>query len=78
YDTRYDILIYAGAFEGSELLGPSFMFRDVSPVLDLHLTGEDIPDTIGDGDNLHIIATVQGYEPETGLFLLDPVSTEIR
>lgn len=77
YATRYDILIYAGTYETSTLSGPSFMFRDVNTVWDLHLTGDDIPDTIGVNDSLHIVARVQGYEARNGLFFLVPVSTEI-
>lgn len=76
YNTRYDILIYAGDFNDSR--GPSFQFNDVNIVSDLNLTGSNIPDTIREGDNLHIIAKVAGYNTGGDLLLLDPISTEIR
>lgn len=76
YKTRYDILVYAGDF--NEARGPSFQFNDVSIVSDLNLIGSNIPDTIGEGDNLHIVAKVAGYNTGGDLLLLDPISTEMR
>ena len=40
--------------------------------------GPNIPDSMKVGDKLRIKATVEEYEPNTCLFLLDPVSTEYR
>lgn len=74
--TRYDILIYAGDYSETSSIGPNFQFRDVN-VFDLHLTGK-VPDGIGMGDNLHIVARVGEFSPNTGLFLLEPVSTRVR
>jgi len=76
YKTRYDILIYSGDFNDSH--GPSFQLNDVNIVSDLNLTGPKIPDTLREGDNIHIIAKVAGYNAGGDLLLLDPITTEIR
>lgn len=76
--SRYDILIAAGAYSKSTMTGPNFQFKDVNIVSDLRLTGSNIPDTIGVGQNLHIIAKVEGYNRVQELFFLKPVSTEVR
>lgn len=79
YDTRYDILITYGDYsETKSSGGPSFQFRDVNTTYDLHLTGDDIPETIGVGDNVHVVARVGEFETDTLLFLLEPVSTQFR
>lgn len=78
YATRYDILISVGDFSETQSFGgPNFQFRDVNVTNDLNLTGT-VPDTIGVGNNLHVVARVGIYEPDTMLFLLDPVTTQIR
>ena len=76
--TRYDILIAAGDYSKSTMTGPNFQFKDVNIVSDLRLTGSNVPDTIGAGQNLHIIARVEGYNPVQELFFLKPVSTVVR
>lgn len=77
--TRYDILISYGDYsETTSSGGPNFQFRDVNTTTDLHLTGNNIPDTIGVGDNLHVVARVGQFESNTLLFLIEPVSTEFR
>lgn len=78
YDTRFDILVYAGDLNPSTARGPSFQFRDVSIVSDLNLSGPNIPDSLAEGDNLRIVAKVEGFEEGSCLFLLDPVSTSVR
>jgi hypothetical protein len=57
--------------------GPNFQFRDVN-YNDLHLTGDNVPDTFGVGLNIHIIATVEEYSETSGLFQLKPVSIKMR
>lgn len=74
---RYDILIGAGDFSATQSNGPAFQFRDVDAVADLHYIG-DVPGTIGVGTNLTVTATVGEYEPQTCLFLLEPVTTVVR
>ena len=76
--TRYDILIGAGDFDPNSQLGPAFQFRDVNIASDLALTGDNIPDTIGVGQNLRITAVVLKYEEDTCLFELVPVETRVR
>ena len=77
YKTRYDILILAGDYSETTFSGPNFKFEDVS-VLDLNLTGSEIPENIGIKQNLHITAVVEEYNETSGLFFLKPISTEIR
>lgn len=78
YDTRYDILIGAGDFSETTAPGPAFQFRDVNVTNDLHLTGPNVPDTIGVRTNLRVTAKVAEYESASCLLLLEPVSTEVR
>lgn len=74
--TRFDFLIYAGDYSETSPIGPSFRFTDEG-YSDLHLTGSNIPDSITQGTNLHIVATVGEFT--TGcLLLLEPVATEAR
>jgi hypothetical protein len=77
YTTRFDILIYAGDYSETTAIGPSFKFEDVN-VFDLNLTGSEIPENIGEGQNFHITASVEEYNETSGLFFLKPISTEIR
>jgi hypothetical protein len=77
YDTRYDFLIYAGDYNKDSSNGsPAMQFKDAS-VSDLHLTGDNIPEAIGMGDNLHIIATVDDLINDY-LIILNPISIEVR
>jgi hypothetical protein len=78
YETRYDLLIGAGDFSETTMTGPNFQFRDVNISYDLHLRGSNIPDAIGRGDNLHIVAEVVEYNSTQQLFFLEPISTELR
>ena len=76
-ETRYDFLIYAGDFSNNSSTGsPAMQFKDKN-VFDLNLTGENIPESIGAGDNLHIIAEVDDLI-NSYLIILKPISTEIR
>lgn len=77
-DTRYDILVSFGDYsETHSSGGPSFQFRDVG-IADLHLSGPNIPDTVGRGDNLHVIAEVREFNSSNCVFQLVPVSTQVR
>ncbi|WP_020523638.1 DUF4839 domain-containing protein [Catelliglobosispora koreensis] len=76
-DFRYDFLILTGNYGESPRTGPNFKFSGVN-VRDLHLTGPTIPEVVGAGDNVHVIAKLDDYNRVQGLFLLDPISTEIR
>ena len=81
YQTRYDVLIYAGDYSETTGRGPSFQFQDVG-VLDLGLSGLWLPDFVVAGANIHIIAKVgkygSAYNEKTGLFELDPILIEQR
>ncbi len=77
YQTRYDMLVYTGDFNPDSARGPSFKFQDVN-MPDLHLTGPNIPDSISQGTNLHIVAEVVEFKKVSCLFFLKPVSTQVR
>lgn len=77
YETRFDVLVYPGDYSETSVIGPAFQFRDVN-YQDLHLTGPNVPDSVGQGINLHITAEVGEYETSSCLFLLEPVSIEVR
>ncbi|NMD71526.1 DUF4839 domain-containing protein [Bacillus sp. DNRA2] len=77
YKTRYNILILAGDYNETTFSGPNFQFENVG-VIDLNLTGSEIPDSIGAGQNLHITAEVVEYNETSELFRLKPINTEIR
>ena len=77
YDTRYDILVLAGDFNPETSHGPNFQFRDVNTTSDMHWTG-DTTGTIGPGTNLHVVAEVGDFDADHCLFLLEPVSTQVR
>jgi Domain of unknown function (DUF4839) len=74
YETRWDFLISPGEAPGT--VGPSFQFRDKGRA-DLNLTDESIPG-LSRGDNLHIVAKIEDYNPVQCTFYLDPVSTTLR
>lgn len=75
YETRFDILICAGGFSETSSTGPNFQFKDVNVTNDLHLTGPNIPDAIGVGQNLGVVAKVEGFNSAQELFFLEPVQT---
>lgn len=77
YKTRYDFLILAGDYSENTTTGPNFQFRDVS-AFDLKLIGDNIPDFVGQGDNLHFVAKIIEFDQTQGLFFIDPVSTTVR
>ena len=73
YDTRFDFLIYAGDYSEESARGPSFQISNAN-FGDLHVTGAD---SVKQGDNIHIIATVEEFTSGC-LLRLDPVATEVR
>ena len=76
YDTRFDYLIYVGDYN-EDFLGPSFQFENVN-YYDLHLKGDNVPDTFGIGINIHIVAEIEEYDEKSGLFKLTPVAITMR
>jgi FtsZ-interacting cell division protein YlmF len=77
YNTRYDFLISPWDYSETTVSGPNFKFEDCS-VSDLHLIGDNIPDAIGKGDNLHFVAKIINYDDNSQLFYLDPITTQVR
>lgn len=76
--TRYDILVNQGDFsEDMAAPGPSFQFRDVNTTFDLHYSG-DVPDSVGVGANIHVVAAVDEFVAQQCLLLLEPVETSFR
>jgi len=77
YNTRFDFLILGGDYSETSISGPYFQLRDVN-VFDLNLVGDNIPDSLATGMNIHIIAIVDEYDSNSGLFQLVPVETRMR
>lgn len=76
--TRFDFLVGAGDYSETQQPGPAFQFRDKNASFDLHWTGPNIPDSVTAGLNVRIQARVDGYEANSCLLLLTPVSTQVR
>lgn len=77
-ETRYDMLIIAEDYDENKSPGPNFRFVDVSPVLDLHPTAENPPDSIKVGDNLHVVARFGEFNETAGTWELEPVHVDHR
>jgi predicted small lipoprotein YifL len=77
YKTRYDFLVNSGDYSETSTFGPNFQFKDCN-YYDLNLTGDNIPDSIRMGDNLHFVAKIEGYNEVQELFFLNPISTKVR
>ncbi|MFD5877311.1 DUF4839 domain-containing protein [Streptomyces yangpuensis] len=77
YDARYDFLLGPGDKGPNTGIGPAFKYEDVN-ILDLKLTGTEIPTTVRAGDRFRFVAEVGEFNAKQCLFFLDPVVTEIR
>lgn len=77
YKTRFNYLICVGDYNSSSAVGPQFQIQDVN-YYDLHLSGDNVPDTFGTGLNIHIIAKVGTYSENTGLFQIEPIKITMR
>ena len=76
--TRFDFLIYQGDFDDPQPTpGPSFAFVDVN-YYDLKLAGSDIPESVGEGLDVTVTATVVRYVEDGAYIELEPVTTEVR
>lgn len=78
FGSLYNILIGAWDFDESDVRGPDFQYREIAPVRELNLPGLVSPDDLRVPDRFRFTAVVDSYEPDTCLFLLDPVLTEPR
>lgn len=74
YDTRWDVLILAGNSDGGSALSPYFRLTDVN-IYDMNLTNSD---SLREGDNITITATVGKHDSARGYLELDPVSISVR
>ena len=74
YKTRFNYLLLGIYGDEVMMTGPSFMFEDVN-YYDLHLTGNNQPDTFDVGLCCKVNAIVDGYEND--MILLDPISIEV-
>ncbi|WP_406259831.1 DUF4839 domain-containing protein [Streptomyces nigra] len=77
YETRYDLLLGAGDKGPKTTVGPAFKYEDVN-VVELKLTGKDVPATVGVGDKFRFVAEVGDFNAVQCLFHLTPVSTDTR
>lgn len=78
--TRFDIGVAAGAAGAAganSATGPAFRFNDVG-IIDLWLTGPNIPDTVRVDDKFWFKATIGEFNPDSCLLELDPVETLSR
>jgi hypothetical protein len=65
----YDILVRPGDYSETSGIGPSFQFKDVNISFDLHLTGSNIPDSLRQRDNVHVIAQVERVQQHAESFV---------
>lgn len=77
FSTRFDYLILSGDYSTTSVSGPYFQFEDVN-YSSLHLVGDNVPDSFGEGLNIHVIAIVDEYDANSGLFKLKPVEIRMR
>lgn len=77
YSTRFDFLLSPGNYNKKSAKGPNFKYEDCN-YYNLNLTGDNIPDSIRMGDNLHFVARIVEYKELSELFFLEPISTEAR
>ena len=77
YDTRFDILVGAGDYDPDHQTGPAFKFKNVA-AYDLDLDTIDLESEIKVGKNVRIVAKVEEFDSNSGLFFLDPVSVTSR
>lgn len=73
YTTRFDYLVSAGDYNPDTQVGPVFKFENVS----YYELNTDL-DTVSVGLNIHIVAEVDWFDRDTGLFFLTPVSVTGR
>ena len=77
YDTRFDFLVYKDDYRVDGSGGAPFQFRNIT-YSELTLTGDNVPDSIGEGANIRIIAEVVEYNRDGGLILLKPKEIRMR
>lgn len=78
-NTRYDILLSGGDYinEDTQNPGPIFKFRDEG-VKDLGIDEMYLPTFVSTGSNIHIVATIESINKDTGIIELDPIAITER
>lgn len=79
YDTRYDLLLSAGDYVDANTVnpGPIFKFENVN-TFEMGIEDLFLPDFISIGSNIHVIAEVQMFSEDEGIFFLNPVEVVSR
>lgn len=77
-ETRFDFLISVGDFDPDKGSGPTFVIRDKNVVFDMNVTGDNIPEYIGEGQNFRFTVELGEYNPDTCLYMITPVETKVR
>ena len=77
YNTRFDCAMYAVDYDETPVTGPTFSFIDVN-CYDFNVAGANPKGTVGEGDNVHIVAKIVGYKEKGHYIELEPVSTKLR
>ena len=73
YKTRYDFLIHAGDYSATSVTGPEMRFQERTIYnLNTHM------DSVSTGDNVIIVATIEGYNDVSGTVELEPVRVGYR
>lgn len=80
YKTRFDLLLSYGDYDENKQIGPTFRFRNVNSS---DLVGNEtfyygLPYYTETGDNVKVTAKIIGFNPDTGIFELDPILVEAR
>jgi hypothetical protein len=77
FETRFDVLILAGEYSETKVIGPPFRVFDVN-YNDFNLVGPDAPDSVMMGMNLRIVGKVVDWDESSLTFELELISTEVR
>ena len=77
YSTRFDILMYSGDYSTTSSSGAAFRLENVSPAT-IKYTGENVPDSLKEGQNVHIKAKVLDYNSGGDLIIIDPIEMSMR
>lgn len=75
YTTRWDFLIGAGDYDPDSARGPNFKIENAGRA-DMHVPDE--VEGLSIGDNVHLIAVLGEYKPNSCLFFIEPVATTVR
>jgi len=70
FDHYFNVLVGAGDYSETGANGPNFQFKDIG--------SNQYPDSVVNGKNVHVKATVGAYDEVSQLFELTPISIEAR